>query len=633
MRPRPLSWALIAARSGDYETAARIALRDGPVALALVEWTRLREGDGSPQEVLAFLEAHGDWPGLDLLRARSEPAFAAADPSEVLQFFKDIAPVTGIGTIALADALRAEGQEEEADAALIRAWRSMRLSPALQSTLLIGHEDLLAPYHAERLNMLYWESGAEELQGMKDIAPARDWALAQAIRLARVGAEGAEAAIAALPEEDRADGTLAYAKFRALVAQGKSTAAKALMEAQSKIEGGLDRPEAWASERRAYVREEMRAGNDALAYSLAANHQLTSGGQFADLEWLAGYIALRRLNRPEEAIGHFERLRAGIETPISLGRAYYWIGRANEAAGNDAAARAAYRAGGEHQTTFYGLLAAEKAGLEADPSLAGAAETPDWREAGFAGSDLREAAALLRAAGEDWRAELFLRALADTLDADGLSALGGMAEEWGDPHLQVMIGKWAASRGIVLPRHYYALHPLARMDLPVVPELALAIARRESEFDPGVMSGAGAGGLMQLMPGTASDMAQELGLTDHNRARLTSDWQHNAALGSAYLADLGKKFWGNVVLVSVGYNAGPGRSYQWTESLGDPRVPGVDVVDWIEAIPFRETRNYVQRVAESLPVYRARLGLDPLPIPFSAELQGSTLMPLAPEGK
>ncbi|WP_231388536.1 lytic transglycosylase domain-containing protein [Pseudooceanicola algae] len=631
--PRHLHWALIAARAGDYDRAAQIALRDGPVAVDIIEWTRLRDGEGSAQEVLDFLGDHGDWPGLDLLRSRNEGVFAAADAAQVLAFFHSSPPETGLGTLAYADALRQQGQGDAADAVLIAAWRNLRLSPTLQATFLVGNQDLLAPYHGDRLNMLYWASGAEEIQAMKDVAKPGDWALAQAIRLARVGAEGADAAIAALPAEDRLDGTLAYARFRARVAQGRTSDAKTLMVSQSRIPGGLDRPDAWASERRAYVREEMRAGNNDLAYDLAAHHQLTAGGNFADLEWLAGYIALQRLDQPEVALGHFERLRGGVETPISLGRAYYWIGRAQEALGDKAAAQAAYRAGGAHQTSFYGLLAAEKAGMPSDPTLAGAPSAVRWQGADFAGSDLRQAAALLRSAGEGWRAELFLLGLSNRLDEDGFSALGAMAEDWGDAHLQVMIGKWAAGRGIVLPRHYYALHPLAGMDLPVHPELALAIARRESEFDPAVMSGAGAGGLMQLMPGTARDMARDLGVTDHSQARLTEDWQHNAALGSAYLADLGQRFGGNVLLMSVGYNAGPGRAEQWLQSLGDPRDPEVDVVDWIEAIPYRETRNYVQRVAESLPVYRARLGLDPRPVPFSVELKGSTLLPLAPKGE
>ena len=170
------------------------------------------------------------------------------------------------------------------------------------------------------------------------------------------------------------------------------------------------------------------------------------------------------------------------------------------------------------------------------------------------------------------------------------------------------------------------------MELPIAMEMALAIARRESEFDPSVTSHVGARGLMQLMPRTAAAMAKEVGDSDGVSDRL-GYWAYNARLGSAYLAKLADDFGGNVLLMSVGYNAGPARATQWSGLFGDPSLGGVDPVDWVEHIPFRETRNYVQRVAESLPIYRARLGKTPLPVPFSVELTGSTLPPLPPKGE
>jgi soluble lytic murein transglycosylase len=181
---------------------------------------------------------------------------------------------------------------------------------------------------------------------------------------------------------------------------------------------------------------------------------------------------------------------------------------------------------------------------------------------------------------------------------------------------------------VIVERPYYALHPMADMDMPIPMELALAIARRESEFNHAVVSGAGAQGLMQLMPGTARDMARELGLL-YVPSDVLNDWVYNARLGSAYLAGLGARFGGNIVLVSVGYNAGPGRAAQWIEEYGDPRGRDAHaIIDWIEHIPFRETQNYVMRVAESLPAYRARLGKEPLPRPFSEELAGNSVAPV-----
>ena len=325
-------------------------------------------------------------------------------------------------------------------------------------------------------------------------------------------------------------------------------------------------------------------------------------------------------------------MQAAVATPISLGRAGYWRGRAHEALDQKDLADAAYRAAAEHQTSFYGLLAAERVGVAIDPALAGQEKGGDWRDGRVGTSDLREAAMLWRAAGIMYEAERFLIQLVGQLDPADIASLGEMLVEAGDSHLQVMVGKAAASRGIVLPRYYYPLHDLAEMKLPIAPEMALAIARRESEFDPSVTSSVGARGLMQLMPRTALDMAKTVRDTDDVSGRL-GEWRYNARLGSAYLSYLAGEYGGNVMLMSVGYNAGPRRATRWSELFGDPRAGTLDPVDWVETIPFRETRNYVQRVAESLPVYRARLGKPPLPIAFSAELLGSTLPSLAPQGE
>ena len=168
----------------------------------------------------------------------------------------------------------------------------------------------------------------------------------------------------------------------------------------------------------------------------------------------------------------------------------------------------------------------------------------------------------------------------------------------------------------------------------MAPEMSLAIARRESEFDPVVQSFAGARGLMQIMPGTGRDVASDLGIADlHTTDRLTADPEYNALLGATYLSQMAGRFDGNVVMVSAAYNAGPARPPRWMADYGDPRRGDIDIVDWIEMVPFRETRNYIMRVTESLPVYRARLGKDPLPIPFSKELAGDTLKAFAPESE
>ena len=333
---------------------------------------------------------------------------------------------------------------------------------------------------------------------------------------------------------------------------------------------------------------------------------------------------------------HFKNHRAAIKSPISRGRAGYWIGRTYEALGETDAAATSYADGAQFQTSFYGLLAAERGGLQTDPDLAGSEEFPDWKSSDLAQRDLFEAGLLLQASGELNLAERFWTHLAESLDRTEASQLGKAAIDIGQPHLAVMIGKRVARRGITLHAPYYPLHPLIDEDLPMAPEMSLAIARRESEFDASVQSGVGARGLMQIMPGTGREVAKSLRRVGvHTTERLITDPFYNAKLGATYLSQLAGRFNGNVVLMSAGYNAGPSRPRRWMQLFGDPRKARdkFDVIDWIEHIPFRETRNYVMRVTESLPIYRARLREDALPIPFSAELSGSTLLPFAPKSE
>lgn len=618
--PRPLASAVSAMRGGRWEAAARLAARDGAAAADLIEWYRLREGLGTASEILAFLDRNAHWPGLDHLRQQSEAVIAGADFDAALAFYKGYQPRTGTGALNLARALLARGRQGEAEAGVVLAWLTLDLTTQEHRDFLAEFGTLLAPHHEARLEMTLWR-GLEDSEEMLPLVSEKSRALALLRwRVAREAGVEPDAAEAQYPG-------IAYELFNRHLDNAPDKAIEVILR-QSRIAGGLGQPERWSSWRRALARQKMREGEAQLAYDLAAVHQMVEGPDYADLEWLSGYIALLYLDAPELALDHFQRFRAAVGTPISLGRAGYWIGRTQEALGDRESAQLAYAEGAAHQTSFYGLLAAERAGIPADERLAGREAFPPWREAAFAASDLHRIGVLALAMGDPGLARRFFLHLSESQDRTGLGQMGAMLEELEEPHIQVMLGKAAAERGIVVEAPYYALHPMRHLDLPVPMELALAIARRESEFDPAVTSAAGAAGLMQLMPGTAREMAGRLGVA-HADSRLIGDWAYNAQLGSEYLAHLGRRFGGNIVLMAAGYNAGPLRATQWADQFGDPRArDATGIVDWIEHIPFRETRNYVMRVAESLPAYRARLGKPPLPVPFSAELAGSSVAPL-----
>ncbi len=613
--PRPLASALEAMEDDRWDRAAMLAARDGPAAADLIEWHRLRDGRGEPEDFLDFLDRNAHWPGLDYLRRRAEAAMARAGFDDVLDFYDGYHPQTGTGALNLARARLARGQDGAAEAGIVMAWRTLDLTRAEHEDFLREFGSLLEPHHEARFDMVLWR----DLKDVEDMLPLVS---AETRRMAERRDDAKRGEIDGLSTSERRDPGIALELFTRALANAPEEAIEILLR-QSRMEDGLGSPEAWASWRRYLARQKMRAGDAEQAYELASLHHLAEGANYADLEWLAGYIALHYLEAPALALDHFQRLRAAVASPISLGRAGYWIGRAQEALGDDEAARIAYSEGGAYPTSFYGLLAAEKAGIDVD--LRGDEAFPDWRTADFARSDLKEIATLALRMGDLGLARRFLVHMSERLDRTGIGQMGEMLAELRQPYLQVMVGKAAAARGLVVEATYYPLYSLEYSELAAPPELALAIARRESEFNPLVISPAGARGLMQLMPGTAREMADKLEVA-YDPAELVNDPVTNARLGAAYLAQLGDRFDGNIVLVSAAYNAGPTRARRWTEENGDPRGRDAHaIVDWIEHIPFRETRNYVMRVAESLPGYRARLGEAPVPQPFSDELGGRSL--------
>lgn len=624
-RGAALAKAMESMRQGNW-AAARIAARgDGQVAVDVILWHALRAGRGDHREVLDFLSRNPDWPGLPYLREKTEPVMSEASLEQIRGFFADDLPQTGSGALSLARAHMAAGNEGAAQADIVLAWRTLTMTSDERRAFLETWGEILGPHHEARLDMALWQGWSRDAGQMMGLVDEGWQALAQARIALRTSAPGVDALIAKVPEELADHPGLAYERFLWRVRKRRTEDAIALLREQSASPSGLGEPWAWAPERIDLARDRMRDGAYTEAYEIAANHWLVDGSDYAELEWIAGFLALRYLDRADLAVAHFENFREAVWTPISVGRGGYWLGRAYEAAGEAEKAREAYAAGAKYQTSFYGLLAAEKAGLPPDPTLSGKEAFPDWREAPFTKSSVFEAGILLLAAGEVPLGERFLTHLAEGLDREGMGRLGAMLMEMNRPHIQVMLGKRAAQFGIELPGPYYALDPqVTESEYPVPKELVLSIARRESEFDPGVISGAGARGYMQLMPGTAKLVSGQLGI-EYDLDRLLTDPAYNARLGSRYLAGLADRFDGNAVMMAAGYNAGPGRPIGWMERFGDPRKGDIDIIDWIEMIPFDETRNYVMRVTESLPVYRARLGKPPHPVPFSQELTGGTL--------
>lgn len=616
----------VAAR--DWSGAEIAARASGPLASDIVAWHRLRAGRGTLAEYRDFAARNADWPGMALLYERAERAMGPAAPAaDVVAWFADRQPLTGNGLRQLIRATAATEGREAAKARLLPLWSTATpaLTPEDEAALIADWGPALGAQGGARvraaLNRGEWQIARRSL----GLVPEAERALATLRADLQAGLVPDLAdRIATLPEAQRSDPGLALDRFRAAVAAKDGATAQAVMLAQSTSAAALVDPALWAQRRADYTRAALRAGDAATAQRLATAHYLpTTNALWTDLEWLAGYAAYKAGDLAAAKV-HFDALAAGSPTAITQSRAAYWLARTAEKAGDTVTAQTMMRAAARHQSAFYGQLAAEAVGVPMDPALAtagtGIASLPDWRGAAVRRDDRVQVAIWLFVAGQPDLAQRFLLQVAETATPEDIGRLTRLMAEFGQTHHALRLAKSAAMKGVTYPAALFPLTGLEREPLGVPPELALAIARRESEFNPRAQSPSGARGLMQVMPATARDIARDVGLP-YDLNALSTNPDYNALYGANYLAGLRERYGPSIALVAAGYNAGPGRSAQWLKSLGEIRG-GADPVDWVEAIPFDETRNYVMRVAEALPIYRARIAGAPVAWSVTADLTG-----------
>jgi soluble lytic murein transglycosylase len=619
-----LAQAQKAADAKDWPTALTAAQGAGALGGDVILWQWLRDGQGRLGDYEAFLQRRPDWPGLPLLKEKGEQAVArSTDPARIIAYFNGDLPRTGQGAVALIVALNTTGQTEAARTEAARAWVALKFSAEDQTAMLDVAGDVVRPLNVARLDAILRDSSRRaEATRMLPLLPA-DWrALAEARIALQSDAKTASALVAAVPKSVADDPGLAYDRFNYRMRKDDYAGAAEMILTRSKTAEGLGIPENWALRRADLARILMRQGEPKTAYRVASSHHMAGGDGFAELEFLSGYIALRKLSDPATAVKHFQRMRPAVVTAISVARAEYWTGRALDAKGDTAAAKAAYQKAAKYQTAYYGLLAAEKLGLTLDSGLVDVGEPgPGWKTASFAKSSVLAAGRLIAQSGNRPLAARFFLHLGESLSDAELGQLADLALRLDEPYIAVLVAKAAAERGVILPRAYFPVPDMVPDQLPVSRALALSISRRESEFNPAAQSKAGARGLMQVMPATAEMLAKAAG-EEFSASRLITDPAFNVRMGSTYLSHMTEKFGPAVALIASGYNAGPGRPVKWIDQYGDPRRDSVDVVDWVESIPFTETRTYVMRVAEGVVIYRARLKGQPGPVRITAELTG-----------
>ncbi|MEE9375325.1 MAG: transglycosylase SLT domain-containing protein [Rhizobiaceae bacterium] len=589
--------------------AARQSLRAGSLERKVMAWAIAIDGRGVDVVTLSKISqdlAH--WPGGLTIRRNLERALMKdADGSALRVAFSASSPESEEASIALAKAHLAAGKKKKARRLIAPIWHSKKLSKGKERKLLSTFKGVLTRAdHRARVEYLLTKRrirSAERIAGLAGVT-----SLVRARAAVERKQKSASSKLAAVPAFQRKDANYLLSKARHLRRAGNfSAAAKVLLQAKlSKIHPSA--ADYFWTEQRILSADLIENNSAKTAYRLASRNVAKSRRKRIDAEFFAGWIALRKLKNPSRAVKHFSMLLKLARTPLSKSRGHYWMGRALKQNGHNRAAKRHFTAAAKHDTTYYGQLAARRLGRKSiQISKARPTRTDRVR---FTKYELVQAIKKLESAGHHRKARMIYRFISRRMKKPGeLALLAAQAERQKDYQLSLQVGKHAFIRGFKVDNLAWPVGAIPRNTktsgggLP----LAYAIARQESTFQVDARSSANALGLLQLLPTTAKRTARSIGIR-YSRHRLVSDAAYNARLGTAYISQQMQRFGGSYILTFAAYNAGPSRAAEWVQRFGDPRGKSLNfVLDWVEQIPFSETRNYVQRVMENFQVYKARL--------------------------
>ncbi|CAN5139713.1 lytic transglycosylase domain-containing protein [soil metagenome] len=596
--------------------------QDAQATAWIAEWRRLQQSDTLGFSSYAnFIVTNPGWPGEDRMRRLAETSINpnAYEPSQVVAYFTRYPARTAVGHARDAVALSATGRVDEARLEARAAWIAGGMMPDDEARLLsLFGSSLTTADHDMRADALLWQrntGGVDRI--MAYLSPARRPAFEARVAMQRK-APDAILKVQAAEAYAQSDAGFIADKAMWLRDSGNSLAARTLLANRQVATNRPSDAEEWYE---TLLTNAKAAANDSqwsFAWAIASkvddayapgiqvrDRPIGERDDYTSLTWLAGSTAFYNLNRPADAIGMFQRYATAARSPQTISKGYYWAGRAALATQDKPKADAFFAQAAAYPDQFYGQLALERLGrpIPAPATRAQPAEITAAERTAFANRSVVRAARALGTMGLWEDQSKFIRAIAASADSDKDHLLSSeLASALARPDLGVMVGRRAVSDGL----SGYGSASFPRVAVPAGHQanwtMIHAIARQESQFDRAAVSHAGARGLMQLMPGTARETAGRIGLS-YNATALTSDTGYNIQLGSTYFQQMLSYYGGSYPLAVAAYNAGPGNVNRWITANGDPRLPGSDIVRWIESIPIYETRNYVQRVLENAVVY------------------------------
>lgn len=587
--------------------AIRAGMRAGTTDRKILAWSIAMSGhrDVTSGEISKIAKDLAHWPGQKTMRKNAERALVREKLTarQVVSAFGTNKPSTLTGAVELAYAHVKLGNKKTARSIITPFWYTAKLSKSEEAEILSKTGSALSVGdHRKRMHTMFYKDRVTSASRLSGRAEQSSLAKARAAVIRKEKSAGA--LLSSVAASSKKDPAYLFSRIEHARRTDQSKKAAGLLLKAPKNASALINAHEWWVESRIVSRDLLDAGETRLAYKVAANHVAQKKTDKAEAEFHAGWYALRFRKDARTARKHFAKILKISSAPISQARAYYWLGRASK--GNQA--KKYFKASAAHAGTFYGQLSAQKIGVR---KLKLTHPRPSRSERSkFANREFVKIIDRLEKIGYHKRASNFYYALGEQIKTPGeMALLSVRAEKQGNPSLALRLGKKAHWHGMKVDTLAWPIGaiPSSTKIGTTGKALAYAIARQESEFNKAAVSGANARGLLQLLPGTAKQMARATGLK-YSYKRLTTDPGYNATLGAAYLSKQLDDFDNSYILTIAGYNAGPRRSREWIERYGDPRGKSIDfVVDWIERIPFTETRNYVQRVMENYTVYKTRI--------------------------
>jgi len=599
--------------------AARSKITD-PTVRKLALWYYLRKARSldDPMALERFRKNNVDWPSRGLMRRRLEHALLQDDasPSTIKGLYAKKRPTTGVGKFLLAVAYKRTGHPKKAIKLAREAWHKHSLGKKTEKKLLsIFGSQLVAADHRRRADHFLYKDKKRHLSAVRRIKKYLPKLEQDKINLRmeviKRRLSAAQKEYDKMGDKALSDVGLLFNKIQLLRRKEKFDASRKLLARAPLDSKTMVEPDEWWIERRLQTRYALRHNKPFTAYKIASNHGEVSRRNLCDAEFLSGWIALTRLKKIKLAARHFALQRKHARRRREIAKAEYWLGRLQQKRGDKIGALSHFSNSARYFRTYYGQLAlqAMKKRNLVDQLSPPVPSKLDLRR--FLARDAVRALVIAHKAEQYRLVSLFFNALAWRLKSPGeITLLAELASQIHSRRGSVVTGKIGIYRGFDLDRYAYPLNAMPHYKRLTVKKVdtafILALARQESEFNAKAKSPVGARGMMQIMPGTARQIARQHKVR-YSRARLTSDPSYNISLGVAHLHDLIEKYNGSYILTLVAYNAGPRRVNEWIESFGDPRSASVDTIDWIESIPFSETRRYVQRIMASVQIFRARL--------------------------